>query len=54
MVEQKNQGLNPGVGSKKRHLPSEMAHRFQCKDDFLNYFSQQRKYALLKLTLCTV
>ena len=27
--------------SKKRLLPSEIAHRFNCKDDFLNYFANQ-------------
>lgn len=42
-MEQKNPNNSSCGPSKKRHLPSELMHRFQCKDDFLNYFSQQRK-----------
>jgi hypothetical protein len=29
-------------------------HKFQCKDDFLNYFSQQRKIPLITLTFSLV
>ena len=35
--------MNVNLGSKKRHLPSEMMHRFSCKDDFLQYFTIQCK-----------
>ena len=42
------------MGSKKRHHPSEMMHRFSCKDDFLNYFKNQSKFPFLILLSCLV
>ena len=41
MVETTEVNMDGGQVSKKRHLPTELAHRFNCKDDFLNYFSNQ-------------
>ena len=34
-------GQNARLLGKKRVLPNEIAHRFNCKDDFLNYFGSQ-------------
>ena len=41
MVEMNNNPFG-GIGlGKKRMLPSEIAHKFSSKDDFLNFFSKQ-------------
>ena len=36
-----NNSFGGNVASKKRMLPSEIAHKFSSKDDFLNFFSKQ-------------
>lgn len=41
MVDPRPQMMNTPTNSKKRHLPTELMHRFNCKDDFLSYFSNQ-------------
>ena len=41
MVETTTNNGGLGGGSKKRMLPSEIAHKFSSKDDFLYFFSKQ-------------
>ena len=41
MVEKNNSQPGSKVLGKRRVLPNEIAHRFHCKDDFLNYFGNQ-------------
>ena len=41
MVEMSQNQPSSQAPSKKRMLPMELAHRFNCKDDFLNYFGNQ-------------
>jgi hypothetical protein len=41
MVEMNNNPFGGNGGGKKRMLPSEIAHKFSSKDDFLNFFSKQ-------------
>jgi len=41
MVEMNGNMAGGGIGSKKRMLASEIAHKFSCKDDFLYFFSKQ-------------
>ena len=41
MVERSFNPMNQDRPSKKRMLPTEIAHRFNCKDDFLSYFANQ-------------
>ena len=41
MVEMNNNGMGAHPGNKKRMLPSEISHKFSCKDEFLYFFSKQ-------------
>ena len=41
MVEMNSNPFGGNGLSKKRMLPSEIAHKFSSKDDFLNFFSKQ-------------
>ena len=41
MVETNMSQPGSKVLGKRRVLPNEIAHRFHCKDDFLNYFGNQ-------------
>ena len=41
MVEMNNNPFGGNGAGKKRMLPSEIAHKFSSKDDFLNFFSKQ-------------
>ena len=41
MVEMNNNPFGGNLNGKKRMLPSEIAHKFSSKDDFLNFFSKQ-------------
>ena len=47
-----NQNQNNGGGNgKKRMLPSELAHKFSSKDDFLNFFTNQVSLTIIILLL---
>lgn len=41
MVETKIKCADDAGPGKKRMLPTEIAHKFSCKDDFLYFFSKQ-------------
>ena len=41
MVELNHNPFGGNANGKKRMLPTEIAHKFSSKDDFLNFFSQQ-------------
>ena len=39
MVEMNNNGMGANPAGKKRMLPSELAHKFSSKEDFLSFFT---------------
>ena len=46
MVEMNNNGNGAHLAGKKRMLPSEICHKFSCKDEFLYFFSKQVSYLI--------
>ena len=41
MVEQNQNQMGAAGNGKKRMLPSELAHKFSSKEDFLSFFTNQ-------------